>query len=73
MGWTKTCRPEDPPPRMLGLGYDLCFSVGEDTSLAGALIEVYLYIDVSLIISETQILYLLTALQNVKFLTDQNL
>ena len=33
---------------MLGLGYDLCFSVGEDTSLAGALIEVYLYIDISL-------------------------
>ena len=39
MGWHKTCKPEV-PPKMLGLGYDLCFSVGEDTSLAGALIEV---------------------------------
>ena len=32
----------------LGLGYDLCFFVQEDTSLAGALIEV---LDVSLIIT----------------------
>ena len=40
MGWTKTCRP-DIPSNMSGLGYDLCFFVPEDTSLAGALIEVF--------------------------------
>ena len=40
MGWTKTCRP-DIPSTMSGLGYDLCFFVPEDTSLAGALIEVF--------------------------------
>ena len=33
----------------LGLGYDLCFFVQEDTSLAGALIEV---LDVPLIITD---------------------
>ena len=39
MGWHKTCRPEI-PQKMSGLGYDLCFFVGEDTSLTGALIQV---------------------------------
>ena len=40
MGWKKTCRP-DIPSKMSGLGYDLCFFNPEDTSLAGALIEVF--------------------------------
>ena len=51
MGWHKTCRPEI-PPKMLGLGYDLCFFEEEDTSLTGALIEV---LGVSLMIRDMNV------------------